>query len=802
MFTSLPSTKRTLCSSTAVLTLILLNPFTGSAQITFEPANTGFNRAEIRCFEFAQDKSTLIGTRGGVYRLGAESDHWEPLSINVNTHAIERTPTGTLLAGTANGVFRSTDNGETWTTAYTTPGIASFCFPADSLVFAADGIGRGRSDYHYVSSDDGQTWQILTIPYLTGRDARIIANSKGIIFYNAANNIAYSKDKGKTWGRTSFDRPPSPPTVTTNDVLVTSTSGTDHKDIIYESADDGLTWIPVDTASGNVTQIKAGENGSYYFAVADLLHQSLTDPSFQNGVYKRITGQMGSELIFAPTTPTAMRFDGPKPWIGADDSPYTAGEVPGEWIPVNKDLANVQIEYFATDENERLYVLIPETLPDSVPGTNSALYRSANLAESWSKVATGFGADHFAVDRFGALYAFKDSGIWVESEPNVWAPTSNRQLLHSTDYGETWEVIADKAFTDIASNATSGTIAIRVKGDILLSRNKGNSWERLTETVWQDSLSIRHAQQLAVLNNGTILFSAPRNFLDPTKQDERGIYRISSDNIIEKVVDDLYAQDFYLAKDGSVLATANKPKNNAPIECGIYRSVNGGKNWEQIFETAQPLENLFHIGGDYILAYYDNQTYGKEISYISTDNGITWTGTLSLNGQEIYVSSVIIGDGNILYGTNSGNVVQSTDGGSSWESATFEGFHGSVSTPLIPLSGYVFGGTDNHGVNKSVERVSSAREEPTHSTEEGASFAVTPSSNSNELTLRFRLPERDDVAFELYDLLGQNVAKLGHGTYRAGEHHLTMQLPDLPTGAYMLVMNTSSEVLSTIVQLQ
>lgn len=797
MYRSIRSTKERSYLGALVLLLLFLSTQHGSAQIAYEPANTGFNRAQITCFAFTQDGSTLVGTVGGMYRLRAESDRWEPLSVNVNVHGIERTPTGTLLAGTSSGTLRSTDNGETWTNVYNVPGAASFCFPTDSLVLAADGVGT--STYHYISNDDGQTWQILEVPYKTSYGAGIVANSEGIIFYNSAEHIVRSTDYGKSWEATQLNSIPSPPTITTNDVVVTSIFGDGGRGILYESSDNGVTWTAVDTAVGRIKALKAGTDGSYYYILADTvfsynLYQTI--PSFQNGIYRRVPGQAGSERILSATTPTAMRFDGPTPWVGADYTPYTTNATPEQWTAVSNGLANVQVKRMITDGKNTLYVLTTDKMLDDVLLTSYALYRSTDLAESWSKVSTSAGATSFAVDGFGAVYATKDSGIWSESELGGWVATLHRQLMRSTNQGDTWEEIVDRPFTDIAWDTTSGTIAMGILDNILISRDRGNSWEKLTETAWQDSQSVRYAKRLAVLNDGTILFSAPSNFGDATQQDQRGIYRLTPNNLVEKVVDGLYAQDFITTNDGSLLAVANKLVDNAPTESGIYRSVDGGKNWTNIFETVRPPEDLAYVGGSTFLAY------NQFDSYISTDNGITWVETRSQNGIKDYINVAILGDGGMMYGNSNSAFVQSADGGKTWKSSAVEGFQGLVFTPLISLSGYLFLGTREHGVNKSVDRVSSAPE--TVSVQANTEFSVTatPSANTNQLTLAFHLPARGDVAFELYDMLGNNIASIAQNTYEAGKHRVATPLPDVTTGAYLVVMKTSAGTASTIVQLR
>jgi len=59
--------------------------------------------------------------------------------------------------------------------------------------------------------------------------------------------------------------------------------------------------------------------------------------------------------------------------------------------------------------------------------------------------------------------------------------------------------------------------------------------------------------------------------------------------------------------------------------------------------------------------------------------------------------------------------------------------------------------------------------------------------------LSFVLPQPTWMELAVYDVLGRQVAVLAKGVYSAGEHRLTLNLPEVTSGVYLLRMTTPTE---------
>jgi hypothetical protein len=78
------------------------------------------------------------------------------------------------------------------------------------------------------------------------------------------------------------------------------------------------------------------------------------------------------------------------------------------------------------------------------------------------------------------------------------------------------------------------------------------------------------------------------------------------------------------------------------------------------------------------------------------------------------------------------------------------------------------------------------------------SYALSayPNPFNPTTTISFSLPQASEVSLTVYDVLGQQVAQLVNGTLNAGEHRLTFEAANLPSGVYITRLATSAQTLT------
>ncbi|MEE9554028.1 MAG: T9SS type A sorting domain-containing protein [candidate division Zixibacteria bacterium] len=60
-------------------------------------------------------------------------------------------------------------------------------------------------------------------------------------------------------------------------------------------------------------------------------------------------------------------------------------------------------------------------------------------------------------------------------------------------------------------------------------------------------------------------------------------------------------------------------------------------------------------------------------------------------------------------------------------------------------------------------------------------------------TYGYSLPEQGEVVIYIYNLLGQRIATLFEGTREAGEHSITWDAVDFPSGVYFARLETGEQ---------
>ena len=176
---------------------------------------------------------------------------------------------GAYYTGTANQVWKSSDNGESWIRTQLNPLNTSF-FTAESILASPDGstyvLGTPDSfGAHYTcyeSLDTGKTWNTNPIS-INGKvisheagSTQSWVDSNGIIFVSdiyvsgvGSYLLIRSNDKGKTW-QITFQNITSLACGKNGNIFIST------KDTAYHSFDDGLTWKPI--ARGPVDAMPSG----------------------------------------------------------------------------------------------------------------------------------------------------------------------------------------------------------------------------------------------------------------------------------------------------------------------------------------------------------------------------------------------------------------------------------------------------------------------------------------------------------------------------------------------------------------
>ncbi len=223
-------------------------------------------------------KSNLPKITASGLNLAAGSTFWTstngPLGGNVYSIAADDS-IGYIYAGTDSGVFRSTDNGGSWTR------VASG-LPVHAVAVGSNGfIYAGTYDGIYLSTDSGGSWNPTTMTYQTM--SFTVAPSGAILAGTASDGIFASTDSGTNWTQISTSTAVEVYALAVNSsgYIFAGTYDASNPGFegVYRSTDGGQTWGQVGLANTWVWTLATNSSGDEVFA-----------GTYGNGVYLSTDG--------------------------------------------------------------------------------------------------------------------------------------------------------------------------------------------------------------------------------------------------------------------------------------------------------------------------------------------------------------------------------------------------------------------------------------------------------------------------------------------------------------------------------
>lgn len=191
-------------------------------------ASIAFNRSGVRAYSY-----------GGQIYQKTPAGRWMPIYTSLKNQSVEtifETSDGTVFAGCRNGLYKSTDRGESWKQVQN-EGWVMDMVESEGVLIATGQNGIMRS------TDNGEHWEWVINEGGVGIAVERIEDGFAVISYSTktkSRRIRISLDKGKSWKAIDEGLQPSLSISSIKQVGGYLICG--HPDGIFRSADMGKTW--------------------------------------------------------------------------------------------------------------------------------------------------------------------------------------------------------------------------------------------------------------------------------------------------------------------------------------------------------------------------------------------------------------------------------------------------------------------------------------------------------------------------------------------------------------------------------
>jgi photosystem II stability/assembly factor-like uncharacterized protein len=560
----------------AVLLSIILGPCPVlhgvclAQDITWRPTNGPYGG---RIFQLActPEGAMLAGIENfGLFRSTDDGETWQQTSLTSQTvDAFAIDGGGRLFAGvySASGVFISSDDGLTWTQSnagLNQDAVVSLAITSSDHIFAGtfyNGVFR--------STDGGTHWTPSRLPIVSdfySVRSMCVDSSDNVYAAVAGNGLLRSSDDGETWTQAGFEGADIQSLIcaSSTEILAAPYGG------IYRSTDSGGSWTEL---FGNITRVNriALNRAGHIFAFTDgglvrSVDGGLTWITLEVGLHvtRFLSGAISSKgYIYAGSDGdgVARSTDNGATWEEVNtgltgNSVWMLASTTGGVTVAGTDRGL----YFSDDKGETW--TLSEALPRPVmsvaatasglvfAGTGTGVYRSSDGAFSWERVDKGFAWTY--------IYS-----ICADASGDLFAGTSLGQVYRSTDAGESWtQVLETGRGTYSLASSGRGEVFVGTYGlGIYRSTDRGRTWSQASNGV-PDGINDRIIVSIAVVRTGDILAgSADGKVLRSTDNGTSWTTLIDTAGFVRSIVED---------PNGTVYAGTQH---------GVYYSVSHGDSW-------------------------------------------------------------------------------------------------------------------------------------------------------------------------------------------------------------------------------
>ena len=669
----------------------------------------------IKCLAI-HGASLFAGTTGGgLFRSTDNGTTWSGIGLgvsNVNSLAVNG---ANLFAGTDSGVSVLTDNGTGWkpVKVVAAGGPVLHLAVQESLLFVVTNR-TGMLRY----AGDGANWTKIDSS-LAGEVVNTLTFQGRNMFAGTRNGVFLSTDNGAGWtGRNNGLKATEVREIFSHGSKLFAAMG----DSLFFSTDSGVSWKPANrgvlatgffafAASG--TNLFAGGTAGVYRSTDGGMNWSRLESGYANPWIVAMAA--GESHVYAGTDGTTFlrSADGGMTWTEITIGLVHALTYSLDAGPTGALFASTEGDLFKTSDGGASWTKADSGMTNVVVN-KVALHPDGNTLFAGSSLRSG--------PQASGIFRSKDNG-------RSWAPAMAGFLdFHRDVYGFTFN--------------SQGHVFAATNGSVYKSTDKGDSWVRAGNGIQTGLIYAIGTDKDGRLFAGT----------------GAGMFRSEDDGASWTAIND------GLPPATRVECLAVNPRGHVfagDYDGGVHRSTDHGKTWTQVLGQGISMQAwdmvLDSAGNIYVVS-----VGGETGIWISTDNGDTWANAIPEYSWEFYVQGLEI-VGAYLYASTASGV---------WK------------RPLSELTASVRPETRPSPFGFELEQ----------------NF---PNPFRLSTTIRYRLPRHDRIELTIHDLSGRTVRALVRARKPAGMNTTVWDGKDeagelAKPGIYLFRLRTSAATLSRV----
>ncbi len=673
-----------------------------------------------------------IAVAGKVYsQQGWEYVNPYPTGQVIQSMSFINANTGIAVTYFGGTVLNTTNGGTNWTSRVPYPLPSSFwnCLMLDENTWLVTNV----SDYIAVgifrTTDRGMNWQEIYNTGLNGSVDNFYRYNENTIY--ALHKYAYLKstDRGNTWTRKEVYSDYLSSIMFIND-STGFISGPDS--IVLKTTNYGENWFGI-----NVHPVTT----NYGFSSVMFKNENTGICMSENGSYRTTNGGMN--------------------WTHYPNQ-SGRGAFYGDFINIpNYYSTDFGLSWHQRGEIGDFITFADSNTSYSTRDVDNNIWKSTNKGVNFSMISKNY---------------FPESRDFTLCNRNKLFVITRQKIFRSTNFGDDFQQVFSSnqyylSFIDF-SDSLKG-VAVGSEGKILLTTNGGNIW--LPKTVGSGG-----KLRVNYINNKIIIQDSAINKIYISENSGATWDSVVIDNNIPR------GMNIVNEMTGYILAYT-------PVQMKLYKSTNGGFNWNNIQNVSATHINFYDSENGIIgiPAYYFRTTNGgiswDSLTYPYTPFGFTAMSLKYVSPQTVYVTGL------------RSRIFKSTDGGVIWqEQKAYSGLESSLfkidfydTTYGMALGGGGIGGallrTKTGGeINVGIKQISN--EVP----EEYYLEQNYPNPFNSMTNIQFQVASSKVVKLAVYDLLGRKVKTLVNEYKQAGIYQVSFNAEGLSSGVYFYRIEISN----------